>query len=251
PSLPQSLLPPPSLLPPVPPFFSRPLGSTVPWGAQATAVLTHCFPQFGNGKIQQHGFARNLPWRLVEGASTGGTAVMELTDTEETRKMWPYAFRLTMWVELKDTGLDTTVRVENLSDKPFDFTLALHSYYSCSKVDDLVIEGPFLGKSRMDKTENPPAISAATSDVVKIGAFTEEIYSNVLPGICRLTDPAKGSLDIINGSGWKDVVIWNPYGETGMGYEGFVCCESAGLTPVVCEPKGTWDATMRLVASPK
>ncbi|CAK0858052.1 unnamed protein product [Prorocentrum cordatum] len=98
---------------------------------------------------------------------------------------------------------------------------------------------------------NPPAISAATSDVVKIGAFTEEIYSNVLPGICRLTDPAKGSLDIINGSGWKDVVIWNPYGETGMGYEGFVCCESAGLTPVVCEPKGTWDATMRLVASPK
>jgi len=211
--------------------------------------LTHCFPQFGQGGIQQHGFARNLNWTLIEGPSKDGTAVLELTDTEETRKMWPHSFRFTYWVELKDNALDTTLRVENLSSDPFDFTLALHSYYSCSKIDDLTIEGPFLGHSKLDKAKD--TITTATSDVVKIPDFTEQVYRNVLPGTCRLTDPAKGTLEIISGGGWRDVVVWNPYGDEGMGYQGFVCCESASLTPITCPPKSCWDSTMRLVATPK
>ena len=28
--------------------------------------IPHCFPQFGPGAIQQHGFARNLDWEIVE-----------------------------------------------------------------------------------------------------------------------------------------------------------------------------------------
>jgi glucose-6-phosphate 1-epimerase len=28
--------------------------------------IPHCFPQFGPGAIQQHGFARNLDWEVVE-----------------------------------------------------------------------------------------------------------------------------------------------------------------------------------------
>eukprot|EP00930_Biecheleria_cincta_P020842 TRINITY_DN15588_c0_g1_i1.p1 TRINITY_DN15588_c0_g1~~TRINITY_DN15588_c0_g1_i1.p1 ORF type:complete len:375 (-),score=71.12 TRINITY_DN15588_c0_g1_i1:171-1295(-) len=211
--------------------------------------LPHCFPQFGPGVIQQHGFARNLNWTLVAGASKDGVAVLELMDTEETRKMWPHSFRLTYWVELKENALDTTLRVENLSSDPFDFTLALHSYYSCSKIDDVTIEGPFLGRSKVDKTKN--TITAATTDVVKISDFTEEVYRNALPGTCRLTDPAKGTLEIISGGGWRDVVVWNPYGDEGMGYQGFVCCESASVTPITCPPKSCWDSTMRLVARPK
>ena len=28
--------------------------------------IPHCFPQFGPGDIQQHGFARNLDWEIAE-----------------------------------------------------------------------------------------------------------------------------------------------------------------------------------------
>ena len=28
--------------------------------------IPHCFPQFGPGAIQQHGFARNLDWKVEE-----------------------------------------------------------------------------------------------------------------------------------------------------------------------------------------
>ena len=37
--------------------------------------LPHCFPQFGPGEIQQHGFARNLDWEVVQdevASSDGG-----------------------------------------------------------------------------------------------------------------------------------------------------------------------------------
>ena len=28
--------------------------------------IPFCFPQFGPGAIQQHGFARNLDWEIIE-----------------------------------------------------------------------------------------------------------------------------------------------------------------------------------------
>jgi len=234
------------------------------FGMSPVGVAGVAMAMAGAGKIRKVDQLSliNVAMRCMEDAgwvTSLGPEAIEILQGPKVEKMAPAVHARVRalldgsvgWVELKDGSLDTTLRVENLSSEPFDFTLALHSYYSCSKVDDLAIEGPFLGKTKLDKTQDPPAITAADSDVVKIGAFTEEIYRNVLPGSCRLTDPAKGTLEIVNDGGWKDVVVWNPYGDAGMGYEGFVCCESAGLTPVDLAPKETWDATMRLVATPK
>ena len=33
-------------------------------------------------------------------------------------------------------------------------------------------------------------------------------------------------LSVLNTAGWEDTVIWNPYGNEGMGYNKFVCVES-------------------------
>ena len=52
--------------------------------------IPHCFPQFGPGAIQQHGFARNLDWDVVE--QTGEKVVFSLTESEYTLAMWPYKF---------------------------------------------------------------------------------------------------------------------------------------------------------------
>ena len=45
--------------------------------------IPHCFPQFGPGKIQQHGFARNLVWKVVSKSDKAIT--LELTDNAEVR----------------------------------------------------------------------------------------------------------------------------------------------------------------------
>jgi len=35
----------------------------------------------------------------------------------------------------------------------------------------------------------------------------------VLPGTIEIKDISKPTLCIKSGGGWKDVVVWNPYGE--------------------------------------
>lgn len=55
--------------------------------------LPHCFPQFGPGVIQQHGFARNLEWDVVE--SSASSASLKLSNNDETMAMWPHPFECT------------------------------------------------------------------------------------------------------------------------------------------------------------
>mmetsp|Transcript_86304 Transcript_86304/g.171342 ORF Transcript_86304/g.171342 Transcript_86304/m.171342 type:complete len:383 (+) Transcript_86304:76-1224(+) len=221
--------------------------------------LPHCFPQFGPGVIQQHGFARNLMWKLLEEPSEDGVCVMELTDNEETRKMWPFSFRAEYRVELLEDRLKTTLLIENPvkatsvepCGKEFFFTAALHSYYGVGNVGACKIVGKLMGSEKLDKTEDPPKMSKATSDTIQISKFTEEIYKDVLPGQVALQDPSKGELEIISSGGWKDVVVWNPYGDDKMGADGFVCVESAALEPVTLIPGACWDATLELVPKQK
>jgi len=209
--------------------------------------LPFCFPQFGPGDIQQHGFARNLEWRLLEEPSDAGKCVLELRDSEATRAMWPHAFRCEYTVELQDDRLATTFKVENTSASDFSFQAALHSYYSTSNVGACKITSKFQGATKIDKTQDPPKLSKGEADTVVISKFTEEVYKEVLPGSVVVSDPGKGELEIVSGGGWRDVVIWNPFGDAGMGADGFVCVESAELASVPLPPKGVWDATMDLV----
>ena len=37
-------------------------------------------------------------------------------------------------------------------------------------------------------------------------------------------------LSVLNTAGWEDTVLWNPYGNEGMGYNNFVCVESVKVS---------------------
>lgn len=56
--------------------------------------LPHCFPQFGPGAMQQHGFARNLDWAIASSSADPNPDEKEpsvelmLTENEYTLKMW-------------------------------------------------------------------------------------------------------------------------------------------------------------------
>ena len=74
-----------------------------------------CFPQFGGGAMQSHGFARNCTWDIAE-ISDGPeepSVVFSLSDSAYTRGMWDYAFEFRYTVELGIDSLDTTFSVLN------------------------------------------------------------------------------------------------------------------------------------------
>ncbi|GMH14694.1 hypothetical protein Nepgr_016535 [Nepenthes gracilis] len=56
--------------------------------------IPHCFPQFGPGPIQQHGFARNMDWSLVDSENVEGKPVitLELKDSPYSRAMKAFSF---------------------------------------------------------------------------------------------------------------------------------------------------------------
>lgn len=48
--------------------------------------LSHCWPQFGPGEIQQHGFARNVMWDVKSSSAT--TVELEMKPSDYTKEMW-------------------------------------------------------------------------------------------------------------------------------------------------------------------
>jgi glucose-6-phosphate 1-epimerase len=209
--------------------------------------IPHCFPQFGPGAIQQHGFARNLDWDVVE--QTDSKLVLELKESEYTMSMWPHPFSAQYVVELAEDRLKTEMTVTNTGEKNFDFTAALHSYWSTSAISNVKIASPdFNGASYLDKTASPPAEKAFEASELTISKETDSVFSGV-SGDVQLVDSARARpLTISNTLGWSDTVVWNPYGDEGMGFDSFVCVESAqASSPVVLAPQEYWTGAMDVV----
>merc|ERR1719359_1998633 len=81
-------------------------GSKPIWGG-----IPHCFPQFGPGAIQQHGFARNVDWDVVE--QSNDMVVFGLKESAYTLDMWPNKFAATYSVTLAADRLKTELTVTN------------------------------------------------------------------------------------------------------------------------------------------
>ncbi|KAG8462551.1 hypothetical protein KFE25_010376 [Diacronema lutheri] len=213
--------------------------------------IPHCFPQFGPGAIQQHGFARNLEWEVRStDAGAEPSVCLRLADSPKTRDMWPYPFEAIYTVTLASDRLKTSLEVKNTGAEPFTFTAALHSYFDISAVANLKIEGNFKGSQYIDKTAKPPAELTAASDTITISKETDSVYKGV-SGELKLVDSGKGTqLAIECKQGWRDTVIWNPYGDQGMGYDSFVCAEAAlAAFPFTLQPNVVWTGLMDLVST--
>jgi len=207
--------------------------------------IPHCFPQFGPGVMQQHGFARNCVWDVAE--ITDGpdepSVVFTLKDTAYTRSMWDFAFEVRYTIELGSDSLDTTFSVLNKGDVPFQFTAALHSYWAVSTVPNITVSGPFKGASYLDKSVDPPVTRTGEANDLTISKATDSVYQDVW-GDLKITDRRDASVLGIKASGWTDTVVWNPLKES-MGSSKFVCVECAkAAQPVTVPPGAEWVAAM-------
>ena len=207
-----------------------------------------CFPQFGPGKIQQHGFARNLDWDIVK--TEGDSVTFELLPSEYTKAMWDYPFRCVYEVKLTASSLDTTFTVENQGqEEDFSFQQALHTYFDVSNIGNVSVAGSFLGSTYLDKMADPPAKRTEVRKELTIAEEYDRVYEGVNDPVLKDSQKQK-QLKIINTQGYKDTVIWSPYGNEPMGYENFLCVESVAFEPVHLAPKQSWVAIMSLLPEP-
>ncbi|WP_164508368.1 aldose 1-epimerase family protein [Companilactobacillus kedongensis] len=80
-----------------------------------------------NGKeytMKQHGFGRDQTFEVE--SKTDTEAVLSITDTDETRKIYPFKFKFTVTYKLQNDGLKTTYSVKNTDDKKMSYALGSH-----------------------------------------------------------------------------------------------------------------------------
>ena len=209
-----------------------------------------CWPQFGPGDIQQHGFARNKEWTLSgkNDDSDDPSVTFTLRDDADTMTMWPHQFELTYTVKLSSGSLDTTFTVKNTGSDTLSFQHALHSYLRTGDIDSTIVKGPFEGKEYLDKTQDPQVMVKHGADEVTIGKEIDSVFKGVT-GDLSIRDPVSEKLLVVsNKSGYADTVVWNPYGAESMGYKNFVCVESANVfNKIELEAGKEWTAEVSLV----
>ena len=103
--------------------------------------LPHCWPQFGPGDIQVHGFARNVDWELTKKTEGSNPSIeMTLLPSDYSKKMWDKDFKVTQTITLGDGKLKATLKVWNTGKEAFTFTGSFHTYFAAD-IDEVVLVG--------------------------------------------------------------------------------------------------------------
>ena len=193
-----------------------------------------CFPWFGKLKdrpeLPQHGFARVSPWQVVkeEELSDGSTmVVLELTSNEERFNIWSYLFRVQLEIVVAD-ALEMRLVIENIDNKPFELSTALHSYFWVSDVAHVELRG--LEEKRyydaLDGQEHKQDEKLNIDQEIDRVYFDAENPLRLIDQERTLTLTSKGS---------KSLVLWNPWIEKSNsmkdmikeGYRRMLCLESS------------------------
>uniref|UniRef100_A0A0C9QXV6 glucose-6-phosphate 1-epimerase n=1 Tax=Wollemia nobilis TaxID=56998 RepID=A0A0C9QXV6_9CONI len=211
--------------------------------------IPHCFPQFGPGPMQQHGFARNMTWSVVSSANPEGNPMvtLELKDDSYTHSMWDFNFLATYKVTLESDRLSTELVVKNTDDKAFSFTAALHTYFHAS-VTGASVKG-LKGCKTLNKFPDPlnPIESLEEREVVNFPGFVDCVYLGAPEKL--LLENGLGDTISVENKNWEDAVLWNPHMQMEACYKDFVCVENAKIGKVELQPGQTWTGEQYLSAS--
>jgi dihydroxy-acid dehydratase len=200
-----------------------------------------CWPWFGahasEASFPAHGFARTVPWTVIGSRKRNDSKTeltLQLADTEQTRKQWPYATRLTLTVIVSDK-LELQLATTNLGDQPVQIGEALHTYLQISDVGSVKITG-LEGCAFHDKVDNFAKKKQAGAIALK--SEVDRVYVNT-PAACVIEDAGLKRRIRIAKTGSLSTIVWTPWtekagqmgdmgkGKSGSGWREMVCVESA------------------------
>lgn len=207
------------------------------------------FPQFAEvGPLPKHGFARSLPWELVEARSD--MALLRLEDSDATRAIWPHHFLAEFSVRVWGAEIELLLAVTNSGEKPFRFTSALHTYLKVEDVRAATVSG-LEGLLYRDSAAGAVE-SEQENDLVSFPGEVDRIYFGASHPLQLIQK--SGAVRVVS-RGFADAVLWNPGPEKCArladmetdGYLGFVCVEAAAVRePLILWPGEAWQGLQKL-----
>ena len=216
----------------------------------ATAIrggMPVCFPQFNQrGNLPKHGFARNVPWRLVPESSLSSEKVFELVANPHTLALWPVKFRALLTVMLSEKSLKVQLTVENLGNQNLSFSGALHTYFAVQHIDQVSLTG----QAQQPEWDAVNDTHQSCSGVLKFNAEFDRVYDVLTDQqpTWSLID-GQQQLRISQSASWGQSVVWNPGSDKCSqlkdmpldGYQRMLCVEAARVTSTIeVQPAQTW-----------
>lgn len=197
-----------------------------------------CWPWFGPAGEPMHGFARNQPWTLSahNEDDSGVMLTFTLTDSEQTRRLWPHAFTLIARFKL---GAECEMELESHGD--YQAHAALHTYFQIGDIATVQIGG--LGIPYIDKVLQ--GTTGEQQGDLTFPGRVDRIYTQPA-AFSLIHDPALQRTIEVHHHYHSDVVSWNPGAELSCsmadmpndGYKTMVCVETARVSqPLVAAPE--------------
>jgi glucose-6-phosphate 1-epimerase len=173
-----------------------------------------CFPWFGrkagSPDAPQHGFARILPWTIVDvtrEADLGLRALFELTPETAARAGFATGFLATLAVTVsRSLRMELTVR--NVGRVSAAFEEALHSYFAVSDVRQVRVHG-LEGIGYLDTAAGRESRPGET-EPIRITAETDRAYTGAT-GTVTVEDPGWRRRIVVAKQGSATTVVWNPW----------------------------------------
>lgn len=196
-----------------------------------------CWPWFGahatDAKLPGHGFARTVPWQLVDARMLPDHRVrleFELIQTDATRAQWPHASTVKNIITV-GPELEIELATTNTGTTAFELGQALHTYFEIGDIRRTTIAG-LEGCEFIDKVDGSER--KAQRGGVNFTQETDRIYL-ATHGYFEIQDPLLGRRIVITSTGSRSTIVWTPWtdkadkmGDFGTdGWTTMVCVETA------------------------
>jgi glucose-6-phosphate 1-epimerase len=221
------------------------------------------FPQFANrGPLAKHGFARTAIWELLHHGRINdhqAQAVLQLSDNQQTQAIWPHAFQASLCITLGGSDLQIELQLQNTGAAPFEFTSALHTYFTVENIASASVYG-LAGRAYLDSTnqqmmDGDQDLIQKNDGGLQIQGEIDRVYADINQTAQAIAIRQAHQITHISQTGFTDLVLWNPGELKGAalvdlepdGYQRFICIEAANALQAYRLDTGqTWCGTQRV-----
>lgn len=93
--------------------------------------------------LKQHGFARDLPWKVTDQVTQDKASLtVVLNSNEQTRAVYPFDFEVAFTYQMQGNTLEVQQNYTNKSSEPMPFSFGFHPYFAISDKTQLEFEIP-------------------------------------------------------------------------------------------------------------
>lgn len=194
-------------------------------------------------ELSKHGFCKITDFSIEKRSDS--SAVLTICDSPDTRRVYPYAFRLSVTYTLTEKGITIDYRVKNMDSRPIYFQIGAHPGFNCplnpgEAFEDYVLEfdkeetaaSLVYDSTKLQFDLSRRKLLLAGSRILPLGydLFLEDavFFPSIRSRLVKLVNPNTGKGIQVDFKDFESIAFW-----TSMPTKGpFLCIEPRNGTAI-------------------